>query len=64
VNIFLCFRVVQITGTVITLLLLVVAVAPQERPPVGDVEPKRPIGSDWSLRNPHLSENNVIINEA
>jgi hypothetical protein len=52
------------TGTIVTLLLLVVTVAPQERPPVGDVEPKRPIGNDWSQRNPYLSENNVIINEA
>jgi hypothetical protein len=52
------------TGTIITLLLLVATVAPQERPSVGEVEPKRPIGSDWPQRIPHMSENNVIINEA
>jgi hypothetical protein len=52
------------TGTVFTLLLLVVTVAPQERPSINDVEPKRPIGNDWSQRNPNQMENNVIINEA
>jgi hypothetical protein len=64
VNIFVCFRFVQMSGFVITLLLLVVTVAPQERPPINDVDPKRPIGSDWSGRNPYQVENNVIINEA
>jgi hypothetical protein len=64
VNIFVCFRFVQMTGTVITLLLLVVTVAPQERPSINDVDQKRPVGSDWSVRNPFQVENNVIINEA
>jgi hypothetical protein len=64
VNIFVCFRFVQMTGTVMTLLLLVVTVAPQERPSTNDVDPKRPMGSDWSGRNPYQVESNVIINEA
>jgi hypothetical protein len=64
VNIFVCIRFVQMGGTVIAFLLLVVTVAPQERPSINDVDPKRPIGSDWSVRNPHQVENNVIINEA
>ncbi|XP_023724230.1 CD109 antigen [Cryptotermes secundus] len=58
------YRFVQMIGTVVTLLLLVVTVAPQERPSINDVDPKRPIGSDWSVRNPYQVENNVIINEA
>jgi hypothetical protein len=51
-------------GTVVTLLLLVVKVSPQERPPINDIEPKRPTGSDWPSRNPLQWEDNMIINEA
>jgi hypothetical protein len=51
-------------GTAVTLLLLVVEVSPQERPSINDIEPKRPTGNDWPLRNPQQWENNVIINEA
>jgi hypothetical protein len=62
----------QMLGTVVVLLVLVVTVAPQERPPFGDTEPKRPIGGepkrpiggDWPIRNPQQWDNNVIINEA
>jgi hypothetical protein len=61
---FLCFRFMQMLGTVVILLVLVVAVVPQERPPLGDMEPKRPIGGDWPIRNPQQWDNNVIINEA
>jgi hypothetical protein len=32
----------QMLGTVIVLLVLVVTVVPQERPPFGDIEPMRP----------------------
>jgi hypothetical protein len=51
-------------GTAITLLTLLVTVAPQERPSVNDVDPKRPAGSDWPLRNPQQWENNIIIYDA
>ena len=56
-------------GTVVILLVLVVTVVPQERPPFGDIEPKRPIGGgggggDWPIRNPQQWDNNVIIHEA
>ena len=51
-------------GTVVVLLVLVVAVVPQERPSIGDVDTKRPIGGDWPLRNAQQWDNNVIINEA
>jgi hypothetical protein len=56
----------QMLGTIVVLLVLVVAVVPQERPSLGDVEPKRPIGGDWPIRNPQPQQwdNNVIINEA
>jgi hypothetical protein len=54
----------QMLGTVVILLLLVVAVVPQERPSINDVDPKRPIGGDWPIRNPQQFDNNVIINEA
>jgi hypothetical protein len=64
INISVCFRFVQMIGTVVTLLLLVVQVSPQERPPISDIDPKRQTGSDWSLRNPQQWDNNVIINEA
>jgi hypothetical protein len=64
INISVCFRFVQMIGTVVALLLLVVQVSPQERPPISDIDPKRQTGSDWPLRNPQQWDNNVIINEA
>jgi hypothetical protein len=61
---FVCFRFMQLLGTVVVLLLLVVAVVPQERPSINDVEPKRPIGGEWPLRSSQQWDNNMIINEA
>jgi hypothetical protein len=64
---FWCFRFMQMLGTIVVLLVLVVAVVPQERPPLSDIEPKRPIGGgggDWPIRNPQQWDNNVIIHEA
>ncbi|KAJ9591585.1 hypothetical protein L9F63_001939, partial [Diploptera punctata] len=53
--------IIQMFGTIVVLLLLVVAVAPQERPPTNELDPKRPNSGGW---NPQQWDSNMIINEA
>ena len=59
------FRIVSMAGTIVTLLLLVVAVAPQERQSNNDLDqPKRPPMGGLGGWNPGQWESNMIIHEA